>query len=229
MRITRTPRRSPRRSSRRRSRARSTLRFSLARLPRVRAFSPLARRELLLRDLSFAHDSAAPRARDWPSRAPFSQPLRAPATSLARERRDDAVATNVPRALAPTRARERRSRLVPGASRDSTRPRPTTAADDAGRRSTRASDCPTRRACIGLIVSTYHYKHPQYECKDQRAHTRPRRAPRRAPRRGADRRSSHRAGRALRSLALAWWCVCARFERVVPHSRKRRSSVGSSR
>ena len=57
---------------------------------------------------------------------------------------------------------------------------------------------------------------------------RPTRAPTRPPRphprphpRGADRRSRHRSGRAVRSLALAWWCVCARFERVVPHSRAR--------
>lgn len=155
MRITRTPRRSPRRSPRRRSRAIDATVFPRASPPRSRLLTARSSRTPPPRSLVRAR-SAAPRARDWPSRAPFSQPLRAPATSLARERRDDAVAKNVPRALAPTRARERRSRLVPGASRDSTRPRPTTAADDAGRRSTRASDCPTRRACIGLIVSTYH-------------------------------------------------------------------------
>ena len=164
VRFAQTPRRSPRRSPRRRSRVRSTLRFPLTRLHRSRAFSPLARREHLLRDLSFAHDSPAPRARDWPSHHPFSTPLRATPTSLERARRDDALAKNFFRPLAPTHARERRSRLVPGASRDS--PRTT---DDCGRRRTRPVGGAVRPSVRPIHIA---FRSAHYERTVRMRHTR---------------------------------------------------------
>jgi len=137
VRFAHTPRRSPRRSPRRRSRARSTLRFPLARLKRARAFSPLARREHLLRDLSFAHDSPAPRARDeiglrtTPSRRLSARHRR---RSSAREATMRSRKTFSAPSHALTRAND--ARASSRAPRATPRARTT---DDCGRRRTRAS------------------------------------------------------------------------------------------
>ena len=201
--------------------------FPRASPPRSRLLTARSSRTPPPRSLVRARFGCAARAR-----LAFARPLLATSPRA----RDDARARTTRRC-----GREKRSPRPRTDSRARTTlaPRPERLArlhanttDDCGGRRRAAIDARVRLsdpvAFIGLIGYTNHYKHTQYEFKDPRAHPRARLAPILAPR-GADRRSRHRSGRAVRSLALAWWCVCARFERVVPHSRARRSSVGSSR
>ena len=137
VRFAQTPRRSPRRSPRRRSRARSTLRFPLARLKRSRAFSPLARREHLLRDLSFARARFARAAREM--RLAFAPPLldaspRDTDRARARARRRCAHEKLFPPPRTDARARTTLAPRPGRLARHPARGRPTTADGGGGAR-----------------------------------------------------------------------------------------------
>lgn len=158
VRFAQTPRRSPRRSPRRRSRARSTLRFPLARLKRARAFSPLARREHLLRDLSFAHDSPAPRE----MRLAFAPPPldaspRDTDRARARARRRCAHEKLFPPPRAHSRARTTLAPPPGRLARHPARGRPTTA-DGGGRARARSAVRPSSSVVIDTPFQTVHYE-----------------------------------------------------------------------